>query len=52
MASSLPAPALVGVMAQIHDGVDAATWSAIESRIPELAALANQERSSPVDPSR
>jgi iron-sulfur cluster repair protein YtfE (RIC family) len=39
MASSLGNDALVGVLTQIHDGVDAATWAEVESRTPELGAL-------------
>jgi hypothetical protein len=39
MASSLGHDALVGVLTQIHDGVDAATWNAVKSRTPDLAAL-------------
>ena len=39
MATSLRHDALVGVLTQIHDGVDAATWAEVESRTPELAAL-------------
>ncbi len=39
MATSLGHDALVGVMTQIHDGVDAATWAEVESRTPDLAAL-------------
>ncbi len=39
MATSLGHDALVGVMTQIHDGVDAATWAEVEARTPDLAAL-------------
>jgi hypothetical protein len=39
MASSLSHDALVRVLTQIHDGVDAATWSALASRAPDLTAL-------------
>ncbi len=39
MATSLGHDALVGVLTQIHDGVDAATWAEVESRTPDLAAL-------------
>jgi hypothetical protein len=39
MATSLGHDALVGVLTQIHDGVDAKTWSVVESRTPDLAAL-------------
>ena len=39
MAASLGHDALVGLLTQIHDGVDAATWAEVESRTPELAAL-------------
>jgi hypothetical protein len=39
MATSLGHDALVGVLMQIHDGVDAATWAEVKSRTPELAAL-------------
>jgi hypothetical protein len=39
MESSLGPDALVGVLTQIHDGVDAATWDVVKSRTPELAAL-------------
>jgi hypothetical protein len=39
MAASLGHDALVGVLTQIHDGVDAATWAEVTSRTPELAAL-------------
>jgi hypothetical protein len=39
MATSLGHDALVGVMTQIHDGVDAATWAEVEARTPELAKL-------------
>lgn len=39
MASALGHDALVGVMTQIHDGVDAATWAEVRSRTPDLAAL-------------
>ena len=31
--------ALVGVLTQIHDGVDADTWAEVKSRTPDLAAL-------------
>lgn len=41
MASSLAPDAMVGVMTQIHDGVDAATWAEVEARTPDLAALAS-----------
>lgn len=40
MAASLPHSALVAVLAQIRDGVDAATWAEVQSRTPDLAALA------------
>jgi hypothetical protein len=39
IASSMPAPALASLMAQIHDGVNAATWSVVQARTPDLAAL-------------
>ena len=39
MATSLGHDALVGVLTQIHDGVDAATWAEVETRVPDLAAL-------------
>jgi iron-sulfur cluster repair protein YtfE (RIC family) len=39
MASSLGHDGLVGMLTQIHDGVDAATWEVVTSRTPELAAL-------------
>jgi hypothetical protein len=39
MASSLGHDALVGVLTQIHDGVDPAVWAEVESRTPDLAAL-------------
>ena len=39
MATSLRHDALVGVMTQIHGGVDAATWAEVEARTPDLAAL-------------
>ena len=39
MATSLGHDALVGVLTQIHDGVDAATWAEVEARTPDLAAL-------------
>jgi iron-sulfur cluster repair protein YtfE (RIC family) len=39
MATSLGHDALVGMLTQIHDGVDAATWAEVKSRTPELAAL-------------
>jgi len=39
MAASLNHTALVGVLTQIHDGVDVATWAAVRSRVPDLAAL-------------
>lgn len=42
IASSMPAPALAALMGQIHDGVDADTWSVVESRTPDLAALVDQ----------
>jgi hypothetical protein len=45
IASSMPAPSLAAFMSQIHDGVDADTWSVIEARTPDLAALVT--RSSP-----
>ena len=39
MATSLGHDALVGVLTQIHDGVDAATWAEVQTRTPDLAAL-------------
>ena len=39
IASSMSTPALTELMRQIHDGVDAETWSVVESRTPDLAAL-------------
>ena len=39
MATSLGHDALVGVLTQIHDGVDADTWAEVKSRTPDLAAL-------------
>jgi hypothetical protein len=39
IASSMSTSALTALMTQIHDGVDADTWSVVESRTPELAAL-------------
>ncbi|MFN8025020.1 MAG: hemerythrin domain-containing protein [Acidimicrobiia bacterium] len=39
MATSLGHDALVGVLTQIHDGVDAATWAEVQRRTPDLAAL-------------
>lgn len=39
IASSMSAPALTGLMTQIHAGVDAERWSLIETTTPELAAL-------------
>lgn len=39
MAASLSHAALVGALAQIHDGVDAETWARIRSRTPDLAAM-------------
>jgi len=39
MAGSLGHDALVGMLTQIHDGVDAATWAEVQTRTPELAAL-------------
>lgn len=39
MAASLGHEALVGVLTQIHDGVDAATWAEVQVRTPDLAAL-------------
>jgi hypothetical protein len=39
MAASLGHDALVGMLTQIHDGVDAATWEVVKSRTPDLAAL-------------
>ena len=39
MATSLGHDALVGVLTQIHDGVDLAVWAEVESRTPDLAAL-------------
>jgi hypothetical protein len=39
MATSLGHDALVGVLTQIHDGVDPAIWAEVESRTPDLAAL-------------
>ena len=44
IASSMSSPALTALMTQIHDGVGADTWSVIESRTPDLAALV-EERS-------
>ena len=43
MAASLPQGALVAVLAQIRDGVDAATWANVQSRTPDLAALVPKE---------
>ncbi len=40
IASSMPKSALAAMMRQIHDGVSAETWSVVESRTPDLAALA------------
>lgn len=40
LASSVSGPVLTTVMTQIRDGVGDDTWSLIESRTPELAALA------------
>jgi hemerythrin-like domain-containing protein len=39
MASSLDRAGLVGVLTQIHDGVDAEIWAQVEARTPDLAAL-------------
>jgi hypothetical protein len=39
IASSMSTPALTAMMSQIHDGVSADTWSVIETRTPDLAAL-------------
>jgi hypothetical protein len=39
MATSLGHDAFVGVLTQIHAGVDPAVWSALEERAPDLAAL-------------
>lgn len=39
MAASLSHVALVAVLTQIRDGVDAATWAGVRSRTPDLAAL-------------
>ena len=39
IASSMPTEALAALMTQIHQGVDAGTWSEIETRTPDLAAL-------------
>jgi len=39
MAASLGPDALVGVLTQIRDGVDAATWAEVQTRTPDLAAL-------------
>ena len=39
IATSMSAPALAGLMTEIHDGVDAATWREVEARTPDLAAL-------------
>jgi hypothetical protein len=39
MAGSLGHDALVAMLTQIHDGVDAATWDVVKSRTPDLAAL-------------
>jgi hypothetical protein len=39
MATSLGHDAFVGVLTQIHDGVDPAVWVALEQRAPDLAAL-------------
>lgn len=39
IASSMSTPALTGLMTQIHDGVDDATWAVVRSRTPDLAAL-------------
>ena len=44
MAGSLDRAALVGVLTQIHDGVDASVWAEIEARTPELAALVPGDR--------
>ncbi|MBL8775200.1 MAG: hemerythrin domain-containing protein [Acidimicrobiales bacterium] len=46
IASAMPAPALAALMAQIHDGVDAATWSVVESRTPDLASLVDRPSAS------
>ena len=42
IASSMSTPALTELMRQIHDGVDAETWSVVESRTPDLAAIVDQ----------
>jgi hypothetical protein len=39
LAATLHPDALVGVLTQIHAGVDAATWDVVATRTPELAAL-------------
>lgn len=39
IARSMSTPALTALMTQIHDGVGADTWSVVESRTPDLAAL-------------
>ena len=39
IAKSMSTPALAALMIQIHDGVGADTWSVVESRTPDLAAL-------------
>jgi hypothetical protein len=46
IASSMPAPALASLMAQIHDGVDATTWSVVQARTPDLAALVDSSSGS------
>ena len=39
IAKSMSTPALTALMTQIHDGVGADTWSVVEARTPDLAAL-------------
>lgn len=39
MANALGHDALVGVLTQIHDGVDASIWAEVQTRTPDLAAL-------------
>ena len=39
MATSLGHDAFVGVLTQIHDGVDHTVWTALEQRAPDLVAL-------------
>jgi hypothetical protein len=46
IASSMPTPALAALMGQIHDGVDADTWSIVRSRTPDLAALVDSPAAS------